>query len=102
MAKLGVSNVQPAVETGDLALIRGLLLRSDLVAAVSMHQLEYEMMRGELDRLEFNLPDTTRSIGVIQRSGAIPSPVATALLSAVRQVATEEPGSTPLVRRDAT
>lgn len=102
MAKLGVSNVQPAVETGDLALIRGLLLRSDLVAAVSMHQLEHEMVRGELNRLEFNLPDTTRSIGVIQRSGAIPSPVATALLSAVRQVATEEPGGTPSVHRDAT
>jgi LysR family transcriptional regulator of gallate degradation len=45
----------PAVETGDLALLRGLLLRSDMVTAISAHQLHYEMETGALVVLPYPL-----------------------------------------------
>ncbi|MGT2491947.1 LysR substrate-binding domain-containing protein [Cupriavidus basilensis] len=32
---------QPLVETGDLALLRGLLLRGEMITALSAHQLHY-------------------------------------------------------------
>jgi hypothetical protein len=33
----------PAVETGDLAVLRALLLESDMLTAISPHQLRYEI-----------------------------------------------------------
>ncbi|TWI52602.1 LysR family transcriptional regulator of gallate degradation [Pseudomonas duriflava] len=88
-AELGIEVPQPVVETGDLAIIRGLLLRSDLLAAVSAHQLEYEIMSGELQRLPLQLRHTSRAIGLIYRAGGLHSPAARALMEKVREVALE-------------
>jgi LysR family transcriptional regulator of gallate degradation len=76
----------PAVETGDLALLRGLLLRSDMVTAISAHQLHYEIETGALVVLPYPLETTRRRIGLTQRANALPSPAAMALMEAVRQV----------------
>jgi LysR family transcriptional regulator of gallate degradation len=76
----------PAVETGDLALLRGLLLQSDMVTAISAHQLHYEMEIGALVVLRHPLENTARRIGIAQRRNALPSPAAKALIDAVRQV----------------
>ncbi len=76
----------PTVETGDLALLRGLLLRSDMVTAISAHQLHYEIETGALVVLNHPLEGTRRSIGITQRKNALPSPAAQALIDTVRQV----------------
>jgi LysR family transcriptional regulator of gallate degradation len=76
----------PAVETGDLALLRGLLLQSDMVTAISAHQLRYEIETGALVVLPYPLESTRRRIGLTQRRNALPSPAAKALIDAVRQV----------------
>ncbi|CAI0839846.1 HTH-type transcriptional regulator AbgR [Serratia entomophila] len=76
----------PVVETGDLALVRGLLLNSDMLAAVSAHQLEHELASGELVRLPLALPDTERAIGLTCRTGSLHSPAAQALIDCLRQV----------------
>ncbi|MFM9927658.1 LysR family transcriptional regulator [Variovorax sp. H27-G14] len=76
----------PTVETGDLALLRGLLLRSDMVTAISAHQLHYEIETGALVVLNHPLEGTRRSIGITQRRNALPSPAAQALIDAVRKV----------------
>lgn len=76
----------PVVESGDLATIRGLLLRSDMLAAVSAHQLEHEIASGELCRLPVPLPQTTRAIGLTYRSGCLHSPVSAALMQSIREV----------------
>lgn len=76
----------PAVETGDLALLRGLLLQSDMVTAISAHQLRYEIETGALVVLPRPLESTRRRIGLTQRRNALPSPAAKALIDAVRQV----------------
>jgi LysR family transcriptional regulator, regulator for genes of the gallate degradation pathway len=81
----------PAVETGDLALLRGLLLESDMLTALSPHQLRYEIADGSLVVLGFPLERTRREIGITQREGAFPSPGATALMDEVRAVVRRSP-----------
>jgi LysR family transcriptional regulator of gallate degradation len=76
----------PAVETGDLAVLRGLLLESDMLTAISPHQLRYEIRDGTLAILGFALEQTQREIGLTQRLGALPSPGARALMEEVRNV----------------
>jgi LysR family transcriptional regulator of gallate degradation len=76
----------PVVETGDLAILRGLLLQSDMVTAISAHQLHYEIEAGALIVLDFPLEKTQRQIGVTQRAGALASPGARALIAEIRKV----------------
>lgn len=80
---LNMPSPQPVVESGDLAIVRCLLLNSDMVAAVSSHQLEYELRAGILASLTLELPDTRREIGFTFRRGALHSPAATALLHCI-------------------
>ena len=82
----------PVVESADMAIIRGLLMRSDMLAAVSMHQLEQELATGELCRLKVQLPNTTRPIGLTYRNAALPSAAAHAAMNIIRQVILAFPG----------
>ncbi|WP_226570850.1 LysR substrate-binding domain-containing protein [Mangrovibacter yixingensis] len=86
----GMQPPQPVVESGDLAIVRGLLLNSDMVAAVSSHQLDYELRAGIITPLMFNLPDTRREIGLTFRQGALHSPAAKALLHCINEVMSAE------------
>jgi LysR family transcriptional regulator of gallate degradation len=76
----------PAVETGDLAVLRGILLESDMVTAISAHQLRYEIRDGSLVVLDLSLEGTRRKIGLSQRAGALPSPGAQALMDEIKAV----------------
>jgi LysR family transcriptional regulator of gallate degradation len=78
-----------AVETADLALIRGLLLHTDMLAAVSAHQLHYEITSGELTILHIAMDGTKRIIGLLLREGSQPSPTTLAMIEAVTAVAAE-------------
>ncbi|KPG98315.1 hypothetical protein AEQ67_13245 [Pseudomonas sp. RIT-PI-q] len=88
-AHIGIAAPSPVIETGDLAILRGVLLRSDMLAAVSAHQLEHEMASGDLVRLPLSLSRTTRPIGLISRAGALQSPAAQALMDKIREVVGE-------------
>lgn len=76
----------PAVESADLALIRGLLLKTDMIAALSARQLHHEIEAGELVTLDVPLPDSSRDIGLTLRAASEPSPAALRLLATVREV----------------
>ncbi|MCU4117748.1 LysR family transcriptional regulator [Variovorax sp. N23] len=76
----------PAVETGDLALLRGLLLESDMLTAISAHALRHEIRDGRLVVLDFPLAHTHHRIGLTQRLGALPSPGARALMQEIEAV----------------
>jgi LysR family transcriptional regulator, regulator for genes of the gallate degradation pathway len=76
----------PAVETGDLAVLRGLLRESEMLTAISAHQLRYEIRDGSLVVLDFPLEETRREIGLTQRLGAFPSPGARALMEEIGKV----------------
>ncbi|AOB33653.1 LysR family transcriptional regulator [Bordetella sp. H567] len=77
----------PSVETADLALLRGLLLHSDMLTALSVHQLHYEFEAGGLATLDFALDGMRREIGVTTRTGAQLSPGAGALLDEISRLA---------------
>ncbi|XHO08007.1 HTH-type transcriptional regulator HdfR (plasmid) [Ralstonia syzygii] len=83
----GLPQPQPLVETGDLALVRGLLLRGDMITALSAHQLHYEIEAGWLRALDLPMPDMARGIGITTRMGARLSPGADALLAEIRRLA---------------
>jgi LysR family transcriptional regulator of gallate degradation len=88
-AQLGRKPPEPVVETGDMAIIRGLLMRSDMLAIVSAHQLEYEIASGELQCVSLQLADTHRAIGLIYRTNGLHSPAAKALIELIRDVSGE-------------
>lgn len=89
----------PVVETGDLAVLRGLLLQSDMVTAISAHQLHYEIEAGSLVALDFPLDKTQRRIGITQRAGALASPGARALIAEICKVVEREMPSPELRHR---
>jgi LysR family transcriptional regulator of gallate degradation len=76
----------PAVETGDLALLRGLLIESDMITAISAHQLHYEIRDRRLAIVDFSLDRVQREIGLTQRLGAFPSPGANAMIEEIKKV----------------
>lgn len=82
-ARQGVEAPAPAVETGDLALMRGLLVASDMLTVLSAHQLHHEVQTGQLMVLPFEMPGMERDIGVTMRKGAHLSPGACALLAEI-------------------
>ncbi|MBV7538685.1 LysR family transcriptional regulator [Duganella sp. sic0402] len=82
----GVQPPAPAVETGDLALLRGLLVSSDMLTVLSAHQLHHEVRTGQLVVLPFQMRGMERSIGVTTRKGAHLSPGAYALLAEIEAI----------------
>lgn len=75
---------RPSVETGDLAILRGVLRHSDLLTAISAEHLHYELAAGDLVVLPYRMDGTRRAIGVAERLGALPPPGARALLGEIR------------------
>lgn len=96
--RFGIAPPRPVVESADMAIIRGLLLRSDMLAAVSAHQLEQEIASGELCILPLELKQTTRAIGLTSRNGCLHSPVAQALMDMIRRVIREQAAETSISR----
>ena len=74
----------PTVETADLAVIRGLLFNTDMVAALSAQHLHYEIRSGQLVALDVKLHNTQRDIGLTVRALDTLSPAACALIDAIR------------------
>src|SRR5438552_6417858 len=71
------------VETSDLAVLRGVLLNSDLLTAISPRQLSYELGAGVLTLLPIPLRDTRRVIGVTRRTDSLASAGATILMEEI-------------------
>lgn len=87
--RYGVAPPTPAVETGDLALLRGLLLSSDMLTVLSAHQLHHELGAGQMVVLPFEMSGMERRIGVTTRKGAHLSPGARALLAEIEAVSAQ-------------
>ena len=82
----GIAAPAAAVETGDLALLRGLLESSDMLTVLSAHQLHVEIRTGQLAVLPFDMPGLERRIGVTTRNHAHFSPGAQALLGELEAI----------------
>lgn len=82
----GISCPEPAAETGDLALLRGLLVSSDMLTVLSAHQLHHEIETGQLTVLPFNTAGMERCIGITTRRGAHLSPGARVLIAEIDHI----------------
>ncbi len=87
--RLRLKPPMPTVETADLAVIRGLLMGTDMIAALSAQQLHYEIAAGDLVVLDVPLHNTRREIGLTMRADSVPSPGARALIDAIRLAVAE-------------
>ncbi|HHO8473000.1 TPA: LysR substrate-binding domain-containing protein [Klebsiella pneumoniae] len=85
-AERGLPPLQPVIESGDLAIVRGLLMRTDMIAVVSSQQLSYELESDVLQALSYSLSDTRREIGLIFRQGSLHSPAALALIETIKEM----------------
>lgn len=89
----GLPAPAPSVESADLAVIRQLLVTSDMLAVASARQMMFELRSRLLVELSIPLSGMTRNVGLILRGGAMLSRTACALLDAIRiQVALERDG----------
>ena len=83
LAERGLPLPDVVVETSDLAVLRGVLVNSDLLTAISPRQLAFELRAGLLKVLPFPLPDTRRIIGITQRTDSVASPGAKILIEEI-------------------
>jgi DNA-binding transcriptional LysR family regulator len=84
VAPLGERSPRSIVESGSLALMRGLLLASDHIGCISRLQAEVEIAQGLLARLDVEFPDTARPIGITTRVGWEPTPSQADFLALLR------------------
>ncbi len=83
LAARGLPPPNVMVETSDLAVLRGVLLNTDLLTAISPRQLSYELGAGLLAILPVPLHDTRRVIGITRRTDSVASPGAKILMEEV-------------------
>lgn len=75
----------PVVETGDLAMVRGMLVDGGMVTVLSTHQLRYELDSGEVRVLPVDLEGLHREIGITTRRDAVLPVGVQALLAQIRE-----------------
>jgi LysR family transcriptional regulator, regulator for genes of the gallate degradation pathway len=82
--KAGLRLPAPSVETSDLAILRQLLKSTEMLTAISPHQLMFEIADGSLSELPTQIGETVRQIGFTLREGGALSSSAIAVLAAIR------------------
>ena len=83
LTKRGLPPPDVVVETSDLAVLRGVLVNSDLLTAISSRQLSYELAAGLLTLLPISFPDTRRVIGITRRADSLAWPGAKLLMEEI-------------------
>lgn len=81
----GKPRPEAPIQCGSVALIRGLLLRTDFLTLLSTDQVRSEIEAGTLVRIESEVPDTMRRIGAITRRDWYPTKLQEAFMVALRR-----------------
>lgn len=81
----GTTPPRGLIETSSQILVRGLLLGSDRLTLVSVHQIRHEHDLGLLVVLPLDLPDTARPIGLTIRRGWRPTPMQERFMALLRE-----------------
>uniref|UniRef100_UPI0035CAEB82 LysR family transcriptional regulator n=1 Tax=uncultured Sphingomonas sp. TaxID=158754 RepID=UPI0035CAEB82 len=77
------------IQCGSVALIRGLLVRSDFLTLLSTDQVSAEIEAGTLVRIASCVPDTMRTIGAISRRDWFPTRVQQTFLDCLRGISAQ-------------
>lgn len=82
--RVGIPRPNAPIQCGSVALIRGVLVRSDFLTLLSPDQVSAEIEAGSLIRIRSVVPDTERIIGVITRRDWYPTKVQEAFMTALK------------------
>jgi LysR family transcriptional regulator of gallate degradation len=86
----GKPRPQAPIQCGSVALIRGVLVRSDFLTLLSTNQVSAEIAAGSLVQIQSGIPDTMRTIGAITRRDWYPTDLQEEFLAILRAVANEQ------------
>lgn len=78
-----------SVETGSLNAIRGVLLKSDHLALLSLHQIRYDLEAGFLTAIDHRLPASRRAVGLTLRRHFMPTRLQAEFIEALRSASAE-------------
>ena len=87
LVRHGREQPRQVVETGSMSTTRGLLLQSNFLALLSVHQIEPDLEAKLLTTLPIRLEETHRPIGITTRASHTPSPAARVFLDELRALA---------------
>ena len=83
--RVGKPRPKAPIQCGSVALIRGVLGRSDFLTLLSVDQVPSEIETGALVRIRSEIPDTERTIGVITRRDWYPTSLQEAFMAALKR-----------------
>jgi len=83
----GMERPTSPIQCGSVALIRGVLVRSDFLTLLSPDQVRAEIDAGQLIEIRSDAPDTARTIGAITRRDFYPTKLQRLFLDELRAVA---------------
>lgn len=81
--------VAPEVRVGSFSLVQRIVAESDLIGGATRTQIAEAETRGQLVRLEIDLPWLSTTYGIIRRADRTPSPAAEAFMAILRSVEAE-------------
>ena len=87
--KAGMERPIAPIQCGSVALIRGVLVRSNFLTLLSPDQVRAEIEAGQLIEIRSDAPDTARTIGAITRRDFYPTKLQRLFLEELRAVAKE-------------
>jgi len=89
IAGQGEDAPQSMIESSSLILIRGLLQASDRLTIISQHQIRHEEQMGLLTKLNFDMPGTSRSIGLTIRKDWRPTNTQAHLIDLLKEAGSD-------------
>lgn len=84
-ADAGVEPPLAAIETGDLAILRQLVLTTDMLAIAAPHHLSRDIEEGLLMELDVGALSLTRNVGLIRQRGHALSSACQIVIDAIRE-----------------
>ena len=85
----GMVRPEAPIQCGSVALIRGVLVRSDFLTLLSKDQVTAEIKSGTLVKIDSCIPDTMRTIGAITRRDQIPTKLQILFMNCLTKVAAD-------------
>ena len=85
----GMVRPEAPIQCGSVALIRGVLVRSDFLTLLSKDQVSAEIESGTLVKIDSCIPDTMRTIGAITRRDQIPTKLQISFMNCLTNVAAD-------------
>lgn len=85
----GIPPPRPTIETTSTTLMKAMVSNSDFLSFMPSELIQWDLDAGRIAKLEVDIPGAVRHVGITRRRGDVLSPVAEALVDALRTVSRE-------------